>query len=80
MQLRCGRSPTGAAFPIVRHCAYRSHHHAVAILPEHYAALARTIRRTDTIEVEELVAHLNTIGYTAMDVVEMPGNTPCAAA
>ena len=40
---------------------------------EHYAALARTIRRTDTIEVEELVAHLNTIGYTAMDVVEMPG-------
>ncbi len=40
---------------------------------EHYAALARTIRRTDTIDVEELVAHLNTIGYTAMDVVEMPG-------
>ena len=40
---------------------------------EHYAALARTIRRTDTIDVEELVAYLNTIGYTAMDVVEMPG-------
>jgi transcription-repair coupling factor (superfamily II helicase) len=40
---------------------------------DHYAALARTIRPTDNIDVDELVAHLNTIGYTAMDVVEMPG-------
>ena len=40
---------------------------------EHYAALARTIRRSEAVEVEELVQHLNTVGYTAMDVVEMPG-------
>src|SRR5690348_1609572 len=40
---------------------------------EHYAGLARTIRRTDTVDVEELVQHLNTVGYTAVDVVEMPG-------
>ncbi|HKT49078.1 MAG TPA: transcription-repair coupling factor, partial [Candidatus Angelobacter sp.] len=40
---------------------------------EHYAALARTIRRSEPVEVEELVQHLNTVGYTAVDVVEMPG-------
>ncbi|MGH9571302.1 MAG: CarD family transcriptional regulator, partial [Candidatus Angelobacter sp.] len=40
---------------------------------EHYASLARTIRRTDTVDVDELVQHLNTVGYVAMDVVEMPG-------
>ncbi|PYP91826.1 MAG: transcription-repair coupling factor, partial [Candidatus Angelobacter sp. Gp1-AA117] len=40
---------------------------------EHYAALARTIRRADLLDVEELIQHLNTIGYTAVDVVEMPG-------
>ncbi|HET6936004.1 MAG TPA: transcription-repair coupling factor [Candidatus Angelobacter sp.] len=40
---------------------------------EHYAALARTIRRTDTVDTEELVQHLNTVGYSAVDVVEMPG-------
>ncbi|PYP85776.1 MAG: transcription-repair coupling factor, partial [Candidatus Angelobacter sp. Gp1-AA117] len=36
---------------------------------EHYAALARTIRRADLLDVEELIQHLNTIGYTAVDVV-----------
>jgi transcription-repair coupling factor (superfamily II helicase) len=40
---------------------------------EHYAALARIIRRTESVDVEELVQHLNTVGYTAVDVVEMPG-------
>ena len=40
---------------------------------EHYAGLARVVRRADSLDVEELVQHLNTIGYTAMDVVEMPG-------
>ena len=40
---------------------------------EHYAALARIARRADLLDVEELVQHLNTIGYTAVDVVEMPG-------
>jgi transcription-repair coupling factor (superfamily II helicase) len=41
--------------------------------PEHYAGLARVIRRNDALDVEELVQHLNTVGYTAVDVVEMPG-------
>jgi transcription-repair coupling factor (superfamily II helicase) len=40
---------------------------------EHYVGLARTIRRTDQVDVEELTQHLNTVGYTAVDVVEMPG-------
>ena len=40
---------------------------------EHYASLSRTIRRNDDLDSEELVQHLNTVGYTAMDVVEMPG-------
>jgi transcription-repair coupling factor (superfamily II helicase) len=40
---------------------------------EHYAGLARTIRRTDSLDPEELVTHLNTVGYVAVDVVEMPG-------
>jgi transcription-repair coupling factor (superfamily II helicase) len=41
--------------------------------PEHYMGLARVIRRGDTLDVEELVQHLNTVGYSAVDVVEMPG-------
>ncbi|HWS18568.1 MAG TPA: hypothetical protein VN223_11150, partial [Candidatus Elarobacter sp.] len=40
---------------------------------DHYTGLARTIRRTDMVDTEELVQHLNTIGYSAVDVVEMPG-------
>ena len=40
---------------------------------EHYAGLARIIRRTETLNIEELVQHLNTVGYTKVDVVEMPG-------
>ena len=40
---------------------------------EHYAGLARVVRRADSLDVEELVQHLNTIGYAAVDVVEMPG-------
>ncbi|HLW51989.1 MAG TPA: transcription-repair coupling factor [Candidatus Angelobacter sp.] len=40
---------------------------------EEYAALARVIRRTDSVNAEELLQHLNTVGYTKVDVVEMPG-------
>ncbi|HWX56032.1 MAG TPA: transcription-repair coupling factor [Verrucomicrobiae bacterium] len=40
---------------------------------EHYSGLARVVRRADTLDVEELIQHLNTVGYTAVDVVEMPG-------
>ncbi len=40
---------------------------------EYYADLARTIRRGETFDTEALVEHLNTVGYNAADVVEMPG-------
>ena len=40
---------------------------------EHYAGLARIVRRTESLDLDELVQHLNTVGYTAVDVVEMPG-------
>jgi len=40
---------------------------------EHYAGLARIVRRADLLDVDELVQHLNTVGYDGVDVVEMPG-------
>ncbi len=40
---------------------------------EYYAGMARAVRRGDTLDVEALVQHLNTIGYAQTDVVEMPG-------
>ena len=40
---------------------------------DYYTDLARTIRRGETFDLESLLAHLNTVGYTATDVVEMPG-------
>jgi transcription-repair coupling factor (superfamily II helicase) len=40
---------------------------------EYYADLARIVRRGETIDTEPLLRHLNTVGYTASDVVEMPG-------
>src|SRR3954463_1267663 len=38
-----------------------------------YADLARIVRRTDALDTEKLVEHLNIVGYAASDVVEMPG-------
>ena len=40
---------------------------------EYYIDLARTVRRGETIDTDTLIGHLNTVGYTAADVVEMPG-------
>src|SRR6266571_1417397 len=40
---------------------------------EYYADLARVLRRGETLDSEPLVRHLNTVGYTSTDVVEMPG-------
>jgi transcription-repair coupling factor (superfamily II helicase) len=40
---------------------------------EYYADLARMIRRGETLDTEPLLRHLNTVGYAATDVVEMPG-------
>ncbi len=41
--------------------------------PEYYADLARILRRGETFDIEKLLQHLNTVGYTSTDVVEMPG-------
>jgi transcription-repair coupling factor (superfamily II helicase) len=40
---------------------------------EYYADLARTVRRGESFDLDNLLAHLNTVGYAAADVVEMPG-------
>ncbi|HET9408826.1 MAG TPA: transcription-repair coupling factor [Candidatus Sulfotelmatobacter sp.] len=40
---------------------------------EYYADLARTVRRGESLDVDAVIAHLNTVGYTSADVVEMPG-------
>ncbi|MGC2696647.1 MAG: hypothetical protein WA738_12750 [Candidatus Angelobacter sp.] len=40
---------------------------------DHYAGLARIVRRTEMLDIDELMQHLNTVGYSAVDVVEMPG-------
>src|SRR5271154_3399713 len=40
---------------------------------EYYAPLARMVRRGETLDAEPLLAHLNAVGYSATDVVEMPG-------
>jgi transcription-repair coupling factor (superfamily II helicase) len=41
--------------------------------PEYYTDLARSVRRADTLDVDGLLGHLNTVGYSSSDVVEMPG-------
>src|SRR3984957_6330942 len=40
---------------------------------DYYSDLARTIRRGESVDTSALLAHLNTVGYTPADVVEMPG-------
>jgi transcription-repair coupling factor (superfamily II helicase) len=40
---------------------------------EYYSNLARIVRRGETFDPETLVQHLNIVGYTSTDVVEMPG-------
>jgi transcription-repair coupling factor (superfamily II helicase) len=61
---------TGAASIVVTPVA------ATAILlraAEFYTDLARTIRRGESLDTDALLAHLNTVGYSTADVVEMPG-------
>jgi transcription-repair coupling factor (superfamily II helicase) len=41
---------------------------------DYYNDLARIVRRGETIDTDALVQHLNTVGYNAADVVEMPGD------
>jgi transcription-repair coupling factor (superfamily II helicase) len=40
---------------------------------EYYAGLAVTLRRGEEVDVEVLTSHLASVGYTHMDLVEMPG-------
>src|SRR6185295_18842530 len=40
---------------------------------EYYADLARVLRKAEPVEIDPLLTHLNTVGYNAVDVVEMPG-------
>jgi len=61
---------TGAASIVVTPVA------ATAVLlraAEFYTDLARTIRRGESLDTDALLAHLNTVGYSPADVVEMPG-------
>ncbi len=49
---------------------------ATAILQrsaEYYTDLARTLRRGESFDLDNLLGHLNTVGYASADVVEMPG-------
>src|SRR5580693_9323064 len=49
---------------------------ATAILQrsaDYYSDLARILRRGESFDVDNLLAHLNTVGYASADVVEMPG-------
>jgi len=40
---------------------------------EYYADLARVVRRGESIEVDPLIEHLRTVGYSSADAVDMPG-------
>ena len=40
---------------------------------EFYAGLARIVRRSEALDVEELIGHLRVTGYASADMVEMPG-------
>ncbi len=40
---------------------------------EYYSELARSVKRGETFDIDALLAHLNTVGYSSTDVVEMPG-------
>ncbi len=39
----------------------------------HYASQARTLARDETVSLDELVAHLRSVGYESHEMVEMPG-------
>jgi transcription-repair coupling factor (superfamily II helicase) len=39
----------------------------------YYAGLAQQLRRGEEVDIEMLLDHLRSIGYTQMDIVEMPG-------
>jgi transcription-repair coupling factor (superfamily II helicase) len=40
---------------------------------EFYSGLTRIVRKGETVDIDALIQHLNTVGYTQTDVVDMPG-------
>src|SRR3984957_10303216 len=40
---------------------------------DYYADLGRVLRRDEEIDLDELTTHLSSVGYSPMDIVEMPG-------
>jgi transcription-repair coupling factor (superfamily II helicase) len=40
---------------------------------DYYANLGRVLRREEEIDIDELTTHLASVGYSPMDIVEMPG-------
>ncbi len=40
---------------------------------DYYAGLATILRRGEEVDVDSLIGHLSSVGYTRMDLVEMPG-------
>ena len=40
---------------------------------EYYAGLSVTLKRGEEVDIETLTSHLASVGYTQMDLVEMPG-------
>src|SRR5579884_1244731 len=40
---------------------------------EYYADLARSLRRGEEIDLDALITHLTSVGYSTADIVEMPG-------
>ncbi|MGA3333252.1 MAG: transcription-repair coupling factor [Terracidiphilus sp.] len=40
---------------------------------EYYAGLAVALKRGEEVDLETLIAHLSSVGYTQVDLVEMPG-------
>jgi len=40
---------------------------------EYYAGLAVALKRSEEVDIEVLTTHLSSVGYTQMDLVEMPG-------
>src|SRR6266480_2547688 len=40
---------------------------------DYYSNLARTLRRGESFDTDNLLEHLNSVGYNSTDIVEMPG-------
>ncbi len=55
-----------------RHCPGGGGQHAL-FPADYYAKLGRVLRRDEEMDIDELTTHLSSMGYSPMDIVEMPG-------